>query len=835
MVKQGVVSPVEVPTDWCSGLVPVIKPTGKIRICVDLTSLNRAVKREIFPMKTVNENLAKLANGKLFSKLDANSGFWQIPLHDDSKLLTTFITPFGRFAFNRLPFGITSAPEIFQRTMSTILQGLEGVICHMDDILILGSTQLEHDLRVRQVLKKLQDAGLTLNAKKCEFSKTEVTYLGHVITGHGIRADPRKVKAIQDFPVPKTVQELQRFQGMVNQLAKFVPGLAQFNSPLRALLRKNTDFTWTSFQDTAFKKIKDILLSDIVLTHYDLTKPIVISADAAKCGIGAVLLQVQDDGNRRPVCFASRSLSETEQRYAVIEKEALAATWACEQFRDFILGLQFTLETDHKPLVTLLGSKDLANMPLRIQRFKMRLMLFDYVIQYVPGKLQVTADALSRAPLIHSVEDSSQDSCIFEVDCHASSTLRYLPASSPKLQEITILQKDDGLLSDVISYCLQGWPTYIPRSPLLRPYWENRQHLNVVDDLLLYNDRIVIPQKMQMEVLQLLHQGHLGITKCRARARESVWWPGISGDIQKMVENCAVCAKEQPISHEPLLPSSFPDRPWERIAMDLCSHNGRTYIIVVDYFSRWVEFRPIISESTRGTINALKSVFSVHGIPDVAVSDNGPQFSSKEFRQFTKDYGFTHVTSSPKYPASNGEAERAVRTFKELLKKNVEDIYLALLVHRSTPLLNGLSPSELLMRRKLRSPLPILPKKLKPGISTSQMTRVRESEKYYREQQRKTFGRRHRVKELPKLNSGNKVWIRDMKKEGTVVDKDKQPRSYTVQSDLGLLRRNRSALVKLPTSSQPATGRQGPPVEHDGPMTRSRAGKIITPPDRLNI
>ena len=171
MLQQGVISPVTVPTDWCSGVVPVPKPNGRVRICVDLTPLNKAVKREIYPMSSVDENLAMLGESKVFTKLDANSGFWQIPLDEESKLLTTFITPFGRYCFNRLPFGIRSAPEIFQRTLSSILEGLDGVICRMDDILIHGRHQAEHDERVRAVLHRLQKVGLTLKNQKCEFSK----------------------------------------------------------------------------------------------------------------------------------------------------------------------------------------------------------------------------------------------------------------------------------------------------------------------------------------------------------------------------------------------------------------------------------------------------------------------------------------------------------------------------------------------------------------------------------------------------------------------------------------------------------------------------------------
>jgi hypothetical protein len=201
MVKSGVISPITEPTEWCSGMVVVPKPNGKVRICVDLTQLNKNVMREVFPMSSVEDSLAKLQQGQVFSKLDANSGFWQIPLDPESRKLTCFITPYGRFCFNRLPFGISSAPEVFSRLMSHTLQDLPGIICHMDDVMVYGSSQQEHDSNLRAVLKRIQEAGLTLN-EKCEFSKERMVFLGHVISPQGLQPDPRKLEAIRNYPAP---------------------------------------------------------------------------------------------------------------------------------------------------------------------------------------------------------------------------------------------------------------------------------------------------------------------------------------------------------------------------------------------------------------------------------------------------------------------------------------------------------------------------------------------------------------------------------------------------------------------------------------------------------
>lgn len=323
MEDLGVISKVEEPTEWCAGMVVVPKQNGHVRICVDLTKLNESVCRERHILPSVEQTLAQIGGAKFFSKLDANSGFWQVELARESALLTTFITPFGRFCFNRLPFGITSAPEHFQRRMCEILSGLEGVVCLVDDILICGKTQAEHDERLIAVLTRLSEAGLTLNKEKCELNRTSIKFLGQLVDETGVKPDPDKILAIQGMKPPTNITELRRFLGMINQLNKFSPNLADRTKPLRDLLSKKNHWVWGDEQDKAFREIKESLSSEEVLARFDATLEIVVSADGSSYGLGAVLQQRQPNGELQPIAYISRAMTTTEQRYAQIEKEAL--------------------------------------------------------------------------------------------------------------------------------------------------------------------------------------------------------------------------------------------------------------------------------------------------------------------------------------------------------------------------------------------------------------------------------------------------------------------------------------------------------------------------------
>ena len=827
MENDGIITRVTEPTDWCAGIVIVPKPqSDQVRICVDLTKLNDAVQRELYVMPSVEESLAKLAGAKFFTKLDANNGFWQVRLSESSAKMTTFITPFGRFYFNRLPYGLNSAPEYFMRTMAQAIDGIEGVVCQVDDILVFGSTEEEHDQRLEAVMQALAKAGITLNEKKCEVFAKSISFLGHKIDGHGVRADNNKVVAVEKMKVPENPSDVRRFLGMVNHLGKFIPHLATKTKPLRDLLVEKNEWTWEQTQQKAFNDLKAALQSDVVLKLYDPNKDSLVSADSSSYGLGAVLLQKQEDGHFSPVAYASRALTPTEQRYAQVEKEALATTWACERFNMYILGRTFEIETDHKPLVALLGSKLLDELPPRILRFRLRLMKYSYKIYHVPGKQIATADTLSRAPVRDATPSEDMHD---QAEAYVNLIIDNLPVTEKRLEEIKLHTSQDEVLRQVIQYVETGWPVHLYSVPgAVKPYYPYAGDLTVQEGLLLKGQRLVIPATLRLDMLDRIHAGHQGIVKCRDRAKQSIWWPGLGRQLEEVVKSCSTCATTTQQRHEPMIPTELPQRPWQKLGTDLFDLKGNKYLLVIDYFSRYVEVVKLTSTTSKDIIERMKSLFARHGIPELVVSDNGPQYSSAEFAKFSQLYGFTHMTSSPKYAQSNGEAERAVQTIKNLLKK-ASDPYMALLCYRTTPLNNGSSPAQLLMGRQLRSNLPMIPSQLQP--SWPDLQHVRQREEVYKSNMKEHYDRHRGARRLKRLLEGDKVYIPDMKSSGTVTGSTEQPRSYTVATPTAEIRRNRQQIIQ--TTSATTTNR---PSTSDGSATMPRRSTRQTKPvDRLNL
>ena len=321
-------------------------------------------------------------------------------------------------------------------------------------------------------------------------------------------------------------------------------------------------------------------------------------------------------------------MTNTERRYAQIKKEALAATWACEKFTDYLLGRKFLIESDHKPLIPILNTKQLDNLPPRVLRFRLRLARYDYTVQHVPGKELFTADTLSRAPVSLTEEFTLQNKVETFVNLVVNNSL---PASKHRLDEYREAQSKDSVCQQLFEYCRHGWPEKTSVTTEVAPYWKSRGFLSECDGLLLFGHRIVVPKSLQRETLQKIHAEHQGMERCRTRVSTSVWWPGVTTQMSQVVQQCTECAKNSTQSREPLIVSKLPDYPWQVVGTDLFELNGKNYLLTVDYIFRHPEVHELKSTTSASVINHLKSTFSRHGIPEVVRSDNGPQFSSLEF------------------------------------------------------------------------------------------------------------------------------------------------------------------------------------------------------------
>ena len=787
MESLGVIAKQDEPTDWVHSMVIVRKP-GKIRVCIDPKDLNPAIKREHYHLVTVEEIAERLPNAKVFSKFDATHGFWHVELDDESSKLLTFNTPFGRYRYRRLPFGITSAPEVFSKRLQELFIDLPGVECLVDDILVHGETDQEHDENVLRLLERCRQVNLKLNKQKVELRVNEVKYVGHVISKDGLKVDPEKVNAIVNMPAPTDVQSVRRFLGLVQYVAKFIPNMADLTAPLRELTKNDVAWHWDKPQKDSFDRLKQVLSSTPVLKFYNLQEDVTISVDPSSKGLGAVLLQ-----NQQPVAFASRALTETQSRYAQIEREMLAVLYGCEKFHHYIYGRTVTIETDHKPLLAI-HRKPLYQATPRLQRMLMKLQRYDVHLTYVPGKEMYISDALSRAYLEESTET------LIDEDLDVNFVERELPMTSEKIAQLkqhTATDEQLQLLADIVA---KGWPEKrraVPHS--IRAYWNYRDEIAYIEGLMYRGSRIIIPSALRRDMLNKLHEPHLGIVKTKQRARSVIFWPNMNQDIERLIEKCDICNKHRKANpHQPLIPHDIPELPWSKVGADLFQFKNNEYLLCVDYYSKYPEIVLLPDMSSATTISAFKSVFARHGIPSELFTDNGPQFANSNFKKFASDWEFTHSTSSPRYPRSNGQAERCVQTVKNLLRKAEDsgnDVYIALLEYRASPLDGvGLSPSQLLMNRQLRTKLPTAPELLKPlpiPSQKAQLDKRQEAQKYYHD--------KHAVV-LPEIEKDEIVRMRNpntAKWEPAIVQEDLGNRSFRLRNDRGrIYRRNREHILK---------------------------------------
>ena len=598
---------------WASPIVIVDKKDKSKRFCVDFRKVNFLTVPNSYPLPQIDDILASLGGAKYFSKMDLKSGYWQIQMDDESRPKTAFITHMGLFEFNKMPFGLCNAPSIFQDLMNNVLQGLlfKFALAYLDDIIVYSRSFEEHLEHLDQVFERLLQADLKLKLSKCEFFMQQLQFLGHMVSANGIQPDFDKVKAICNMPPPKCVKDIRAFIGMCGYYRRYIPNFAHVAGPLISLTRKNAVFTWSPACEQAFQTLKTWLTNSPVLIHPDLNKPYRVYTDASDYAVGAILAQLGDDGEKHVVHYLSQQLSRTQRKWATIEKEAWAVVTALKKFRQYLLGAEFTIFTDHKPLKSLFTA-EMKNA--RIQRWGILISEFNCSIQYREGK-HMKADFVSRirGPIEGQVASTPPDNCDDSVALvgHNSSfppatghdepvacaalcgvdspavgghscahdglpapghidgsevgalpedvtALRKLQQADPEIGDIFDSVKRGDTGGKCADYVMEDGVLYRVAKPVR---WDNLHHL-----------QLVVPRLLIPGILFMMHDrhGHMGVDKTHDLIRQRYFWSNSYRDVQGYVNKCLPCAQRKLRAlRVPIQSMPIPNAPFQMVAMDL--------------------------------------------------------------------------------------------------------------------------------------------------------------------------------------------------------------------------------------------------------------------------
>ena len=808
--KRGIIVPVDTATEWLHPATFVPKKAGsdKLRLTIDLRKLNDFVKRPMHPVRNAEDCVRSVPpTAQFFSTFDAKMGYHQVPVHEDSQDMLTFCTPWGRFKNTRATMGLTSAGDEYNRRTDAALADLPNHAKIVDDVLLYNDTWSAHKEHILNFLRRCRKHGITLNPKKFHIGEPSVPFAGYNVGREGISADPDKVKAIQHFPKPTNVTDLRSFQGLCQQLASFSSRVTESFAPLKPLLKKDSDFIWGPEHERAFDATKEALVAPPVLAQFDPTRPTRLETDASQTrGLGYILTQQDNDGNWRMIEARSRSITDTESRYAPIELEMLGVCWAMQRGRMYLLGLPtFTLIVDHFPLLSILDKQTLDTVDnRRLQRMKAAVNAYQFKTEWVAGKTHRIADALSRAPVDapDPMKDLDQETHFIHSVNHVTHTYATTLAGDAR-EDSTTEQLADRTLSELRDKARTD-PEYIALlahlksgkaklSPDLTQYKRIADELTVTpEDLIVLHQRLIIPRNARKEVLQRLHAAHQGIERTKQRARQTVYWPGINADITSTVEACTNCQERRPSQqNEPLASDERPTRIFEELAADFFETHGKHFLAVVDRHSLHPFIYPFANAPTaQTTINALKTQFVRTGCPLRLHTDGGLQFTAQATQEFLQQWGVTHRLSTPHYAQSNGLAESAVKSLKTLLIKNggrMNDSFQeGLLELINTPRTGGKSPAEIVYGQPLRTLVPIHQRAFDKHWLKSIDDHNRCASK---KQAQAAEAYNAHARSLPRLDIGDTVRIQDPVSKlwdtvGTIISRGEH-RDYRVRLDNG--------------------------------------------------
>ncbi|XP_053698835.1 uncharacterized protein K02A2.6-like [Sabethes cyaneus] len=708
LVQNGVLRKVN-HSAWATPIVAVPKSNNKVRLCGDYKiTVNPNLKVDSHPLPTIEELFANVAGGEKFTKIDLTQAYLQLEVDECDREVLTLSTHKGLYQPTRLMYGIASAPSIWQRLMEQVLNGIQGVTVFLDDIRVTGPNDIIHLQRLEEVLKRLSSYNMRINLDKCTFFANEIEYCGYLINKDGIHKVQKKVEAIQNMPIPENKDQVRSFVGLVNYYGRFFPNLSTTLYPLNNLLKNTVRFDWTKQCEEAFNNVKKEMQSEKFLVHYDPSLPLVLATDASPYGVGAVLSHIYHDGPERPIQFASQTLNATQQAYKQVDREAYAIIFGVRKFYQYLYGRRFTLITDNEPVKQIFSdTKGLPKMSaLRMQHYATFLQSFSYSIQFRPTSKHCNADAFSRLPL----KNKPPDNVVEETDLLEINIIETLPLTVEELSEATLADQAVKLLVQG----LRNGKTVEPR----HRFGIDQTEFTLQQNCVMRGIRVYIPPSLRAKVLAELHSTHFGTCRLKSLARGYVWWEGIDKDIENLVRNCCYCQSSRP---EPAkVPThcwETPRKPFERVHVDFAGPFLNTYFIVlVDAYTKWPEVRILNDITTATTIKVCREYFATYGIPAVLVSDHGPQFTSDEFQRFLKMNGVYHKMGAPYHPATNGQAERFIQTFKAKLKSlkcnrttmHAELCNILLAYRKTVHPATGKSPSAMLFNRQIRSRLDLL-------------------------------------------------------------------------------------------------------------------------------
>jgi hypothetical protein len=694
LLDWGVIEKAEGATPWVSPIVIIPKPnnTEEVRLCIDMRQVNKAILRQRNPSPTIEDVLFTVNGSRWFSKIDLKSAYHQLELHPESRHLTTFATHNGLYRYCRLNFGISCASEIFQQTMADLLRGIPGVINMVDDVLVHAETEEEHDKRLILTLQRLKESGLTLNDKG-EYKVQKLLFSGHVLSSEGVSINPAKAAAVAQIPPPTSISELRSLLGLFNYVARFIHNYSTRIHPLTTLLRKDVTWYWGKEQQTSFTDIRDVISSDTGLKYFNPKLKTEVACDASPVGLASILIQYSPEGVRQIVAYASRSLTEVEQRYSQLERECMAIVFGCEKFYAYVYGSEFDVVTDNKPLASLLQNPS-AKLPIRLERWSLRLQPYKFKVRLCSG-VQNPADYLSRAPVKHKEKEENST----QMEKYVKFVVNMAVPKAMSLTEIAQATEKDEILSVICMYVKKDqWPNKKDILEGAKAYHDIKEELAIMQDnshILVRGTRIVLPFSLWNRAVETAHEGHQGMAKTKALLRTKIWFPGMDRMVERAVTQCTACQVVTDLhKREPLKMSPLPNRQWCEVSADFHGPlpSGEYLLVLIDEYSRYPIVEVINSTSAGCVIPVLDKIFSVFGVCEVLKTDNGPPFNSEQFRLFAEYMGFRHRRITPYWPEANAEVERFMRCIGKILRTTVvegkiwkQELFKFLRAYRATP------------------------------------------------------------------------------------------------------------------------------------------------------